>query len=55
MQRHRNPMKSGAQRGAIGGFTLIELLVAISIMALLAILSWRGLDGMSRAHTGAGR
>ncbi|QHI98299.1 prepilin-type N-terminal cleavage/methylation domain-containing protein [Xylophilus rhododendri] len=32
------------------GFTLIELLVAISIMALLAVLSWRGLDGMSRAR-----
>ena len=33
------------------GFTLIELLVAISVMALLAILSWRGLDGMVRAQT----
>ena len=33
------------------GFTLIELLVAITIMALLAILSWRGLDGMTRAHS----
>ncbi len=32
------------------GFTLIELLVAISVMALMAILSWRGLDGMSRAQ-----
>ena len=32
------------------GFTLIELLVAISIMALMAILGWRGLDGMSRAQ-----
>ena len=31
------------------GFTLIELLVAITIMALLAVLSWRGLDGMARA------
>jgi len=31
------------------GFTLIELLVAISLMALMAILSWRGLDGISRA------
>ena len=29
------------------GFTLIELLVAITIMALLAVLSWRGLDGMA--------
>lgn len=32
------------------GFTLIELLIAISIMALMALLSWRGLDGMSRAQ-----
>ena len=34
----------------VRGFTLIELLVAISIMALMAILGWRGLDGMSRAQ-----
>ena len=33
------------------GFTLIELLVAIGLMALMAALSWRGLDGMSRAQT----
>jgi general secretion pathway protein J len=33
------------------GFTLIELLVAISVMALVAILSWRGLDGMTRAQS----
>ena len=32
------------------GFTLIELLVAISVMALMALLSWRGIDGMSRAQ-----
>jgi general secretion pathway protein J len=32
------------------GFTLIELLVAIAVMALLAIMSWRGLDGMARAQ-----
>ncbi|GKS75381.1 prepilin-type N-terminal cleavage/methylation domain-containing protein [Acidovorax sp. SUPP950] len=32
------------------GFTLIELLVAIAIMAILAIMSWRGLDGMVRAQ-----
>ena len=32
------------------GFTLIELLIAISIMALMALLSWRGLDGMTRAQ-----
>ena len=32
------------------GFTLIELLVAIGIMALMAGLSWRGLDGMARTQ-----
>ncbi|MGA8513910.1 MAG: prepilin-type N-terminal cleavage/methylation domain-containing protein [Burkholderiaceae bacterium] len=32
------------------GFTLIELLIAIFIMSLLALLSWRGIDGMSRAQ-----
>jgi general secretion pathway protein J len=36
--------------GPLGGFTLIELLVAISLMALMAALSWRGLDGMTRAQ-----
>ena len=34
----------------IGGFTLIELLVAISVMAVMAVLSWRGLDGMTQAQ-----
>jgi general secretion pathway protein J len=32
------------------GFTLVELLVALFAMALLAIMSWRGLDGMARAQ-----
>ncbi|MDD2843373.1 MAG: prepilin-type N-terminal cleavage/methylation domain-containing protein [Rhodoferax sp.] len=32
------------------GFTLIELLLAISLMALMTVLSWRGLDGVSRAQ-----
>lgn len=31
------------------GFTLVELMVALFAMALLAILGWRGLDGMVRA------
>jgi len=35
---------------AARGFTLIELLVAIAVMALLALVSWQGLDGMARAQ-----
>jgi general secretion pathway protein J len=30
------------------GFTLVELLVALVIMALMAVMSWQGLDGMVR-------
>ena len=36
------------------GFTLVEVLVALAIMAVLAGLAWRGLDGMMRARD-AGR
>ncbi|RJF97567.1 PulJ/GspJ family protein [Noviherbaspirillum saxi] len=32
------------------GFTLIELLVAITILAVVAVLGWRGLDGIVRAR-----
>ena len=32
------------------GFTLIELLVALAAMAVMAGVSWRGLDGMTRAQ-----
>jgi len=32
------------------GFTLIELLVAITILAIVAVLGWRGLDGIARAR-----
>lgn len=32
------------------GFTLVELLVALFVLAMLAALSWRGLDGMMRAR-----
>lgn len=37
-------------RRAAPGFTLVELLVALFALALLAMLSWRGLDGMARAQ-----
>lgn len=32
------------------GFTLVELLVSLFALAILASLSWRGLDGMVRAR-----
>jgi len=34
----------------VKGFTLIELLVAITIMAIIAVLGWRGLDSIVRAR-----
>lgn len=42
-------------RNAHRGFTLIEVLVALALMALLALMSWRALDGMSQTqgHTQA--
>ena len=39
-----------ARPGSHRGFTLVELLVALFAMALLAMMSWRGLDGMARAQ-----
>lgn len=37
-------------RRRMGGFTLVELLVAISILAIVAVLGWRGLDGIVRSR-----
>jgi general secretion pathway protein J len=36
---------------AVQGFTLIEVLVAISVMALMSLMVWRGLDGMLRTQS----
>ncbi len=35
------------------GFTLIEVLVALFIMSILALLAWRGIDGLVRARDSA--
>ncbi len=32
------------------GFTLVEVLVALALMAVLAGMAWRGLDGIARAR-----
>lgn len=41
----------GARRRPLAGFTLVELLVALFALSLLAMLSWRGLDGMVRTQS----
>lgn len=33
-----------------GGFTLVELIIAVTILAMVAILGWRGLDGIVRSR-----
>lgn len=43
-------MRPALPAGWVRGFTLIELMVAISIMALMALMSWRGLEHMGRAQ-----
>lgn len=49
------PNVSGSARVALrlarhNGLTLIELLVAISILSIIAVLGWRGLDSIVRAR-----
>lgn len=41
-----NARTPGRQRG----FTLIELLIAIALLGLMALMSWRGIDGMVRSQ-----
>jgi general secretion pathway protein J len=42
--------RRGLPRRLTLGFTLVELLVAIGILAMVAVLGWRGLDGIVRAR-----
>ncbi|MFH0129869.1 prepilin-type N-terminal cleavage/methylation domain-containing protein [Variovorax sp. VaC1] len=38
------------QRRRQAGFTLIEVMIAITLMAVVSLMAWRGLDSVSRAH-----
>ena len=38
-----------------GGFTLVEVLVALTIMAVMAALTWRGISGMTSTQTATQR
>ncbi|MGJ7530260.1 prepilin-type N-terminal cleavage/methylation domain-containing protein [Variovorax sp. GB1P17] len=33
------------------GFTLIEVMIAITLMAVLSVMAWRGLDSVTRANS----
>jgi general secretion pathway protein J len=46
----RDGRERGRVRDGARGFTLIELLVAIAILAVIAVLSWRGLDQIVRGR-----
>ncbi|WP_374426509.1 PulJ/GspJ family protein [Ideonella dechloratans] len=40
-------------RHPLRGFTLVEVLVALFIMAVLAMMAWRGIDALVRSRDGA--
>ena len=46
----RADSKPHNRAGPMAGFTLIEVLVASAILALMDLVSWRGLEGLSKAQ-----
>lgn len=53
MARALQARRSGppATAGRLSGFTLVEVLVGLAIMATLAAMAWRGVEGISRSRT----
>jgi general secretion pathway protein J len=47
MHKHLSPRTVGQRRR---GFTLIEVMVSLMILSVMAIMAWRGLDGIVRAR-----
>ena len=50
--RHR-PAPPASFTASARGFTLVEVLVALFIMAILAMMAWRGIDALVRSRDGA--
>ncbi len=51
MALRRTPLPADAHRKvSTAGFTLIEVLVALTIMSTLAVMAWRGVDGIVRSR-----
>lgn len=48
-------MRSDTFRERTGGLTLIELLVAMSVLGVIAVLGWRGLDSITRTRESLNR
>src|ERR1700748_611680 len=46
----RVPVRCMPARRSAAGFTLIEMLVAIALLAVVAVLSYRGLDAILRSR-----
>lgn len=47
MHKHLTPLTVDRRRR---GFTLIEVMVSLMILSVMAIMAWRGLDGIVRAR-----
>jgi general secretion pathway protein J len=50
MSMRASANKSATLRRLPRGFTLVELLVAVAVLAIVAVLGWRGLDGIIRSR-----